>query len=280
MPEAARADLQRRLPGRGPLHDRYAAFRSRHALSPSQVKRALQAAVEGCRRRVLPHIPLPESESVQLETTTGLGLEGRAVHQGDFRSRVLVDTSGPIDLARLLWLVTHETYPGHHLQHVLAERDLVRAQQWPERALHPSFGRHLLCAEGAAEAGAALLLDGGAFEEACEELAHAVGIARSEVADLVAVHREVAELDLVIAATARAYLDGELGSEAAAEQLTTRALVMDAQRFLLVIERQRTRMLAYPIGRRLVTARVFGAPVPVRWPRLASIATTMTLPLA
>jgi len=94
------------------------------------------------------------------------------------------------------------------------------------------------------------------------------------------VHRAVAELDLVIAATARAYLDGELGSEAAAEQLTTRALVMDAQRFLFVIERQRTRILAYPVGRRLVTAHVFGAPSLGRWPRLASIATTMTLPLA
>jgi hypothetical protein len=280
IPAAAWTELQRRLPGRGPLHERYAAFRSHHALSPTQVTRALPAAVAGCRRRVLPHIPLPESESVQLETTTGLGLEGRAVYQGDFRSRVLADTSGPIDLARLLWLVAHETYPGHHLQHVLADRDLVQAQQWSERALHPSFGRHLLCAEGAADAGAALLFDGGAFEEACEEVAQAAGLGRSEVPDLVAVHRAVAELDLIIAATARAYLDGDLGREAAAEQLTSRALVGDAHQFLFVIERQRTRILAYPVGRRLVTADVSSAPSLDRWSRLASIATTMTLPVS
>ena len=273
---AARADLQRRLPGRGPLHERYAAFRSRHALPAARILPVLQAAVDICRRRVRPHIPLPESENVQLETTTGLGLAGRAIYQGDFRSRVLADTSGPLDLAQLVWLVAHETYPGHHVQHVLADRELVQAQ--PERALHPSFGRHLLCAEGAAEAGAALLLEGAVFEEVCRDLAQLAGTRSGDVAELVAVHRSVAELDPVIAATARAYLDGALGSEAAADQLSARALVIDAQRFLFVIERQRTRLLAYPVGRRLVTAHVFDAPAARRWHRLADVATTMTLP--
>lgn len=274
--EAARADLQQRLSGRGPLHERYAAFRARHAIAPARLLPALQAALDICRRRVLPHVPLPESENVQLETTTGLGLAGRAIYQGDFRSRVLADTSGPLDLARLVWLVAHETYPGHHVQHVLADRDVVPAQ--PERALHPSFGRHLLCAEGAAEAGAALLLDGAVFEEVCRDLARVAGTPSGEVAELVAIHRAVAELDLAIAATARAYLDGELGSEAAAGQLTARALVLDAQQFLFVIERQRTRLLAYPVGRRLVTDHVLEAPAARRWSRLASLATTMTLP--
>jgi hypothetical protein len=275
--EAARADLQRRLAGGGPLHERYAAFRSRHAIAPARMLPALQAALDICRHRVLPHVPLPESENVQLETTTGLGLAGRAIYQGDFRSRVLADTSGPLDLARLVWLVAHETYPGHHVQHVLADRDLVLGGSRPERALHPSFGRHLLCGEGAAEAGAALLLEGVVFEEVCRELAQVAGAGPSDVAELVAVHRAVAALDLGIAATARAYLDGDLGSEAAAEQLTARALLLDAQQFLFVIERQRTRLLAYPVGRRLVTAHVFDAPAARRWGRLAEVATTMTL---
>ena len=274
--DTARADLQQRLAGRGPLHERYAAFRARHAIAPARLVPALRAALDICRRRVVPHIPLPESETVQLDTTIGLGLEGRAIYEGHFRSRVLADTSGPLDLARLVWLVAHETYPGHHVQHVLADRDVVPAQ--PERALHPSFGRHLLCAEGAAEAGAALLLDGAVFEEVCRDLAQVAGTRSGEVPQLVAIHRAVAELDPVIAAIARAYLDGELGSEAAAGQLTARALVIDAQRFLFVIERQRTRLLAYPVGRRLVTAHVFDAPAARRWDRLARLATTMTLP--
>ena len=274
--DLARADLQQRLGGRGPLHERYAAFRARHAIEAARVVPALHAALAICRRLVAPHVALPESESVRLETATGLGLQGRAIYEGGFRSRVLADRSGPIDLARLVWLVAHETYPGHHVQHVLADRDLVPAQ--PERALHPSFGRHLLCAEGAAEAGAALLFDGAAFEEVCREVAAVAGASASDAPELVAVDRAVAELDFAIVAIARAYLDGELGSEAAAEQLTAQALVLDAKPFLFVIERQRTRILAYPVGRRLVTAHMQDAPAAARWGRLAHVATTMTLP--
>jgi hypothetical protein len=56
--------------------------------------------------------------------------------------------------------------------------------------------------------------------------------------------------------------------------------VVDARRFLVVIERQRTRLLAYPVGRRLVSAHVFGAPAVRRWDRLARIDTTLSLPSA
>lgn len=275
--DGAHDDLERLLPGSGPLHERYAAFRLRHAIAPTRVVPALRSALESCRRRVRSHLALPTSEAAAIESAVGLGLEGRATYVGDFRTRVLIDTSGPIDLARLVWLVAHESYPGHHVQHVLADRDLVRGRGWQERALHPSFGRHLLYGEGAAEAGAALLLDSDAFEDVCQELAPVAGVQPDDIAAMVAVHRAVSALDIAIAAIAGAYLDGEGGSEAAAEELTTRALVADADRLIFVIERQRTRLLAYPVGRRLVRAQVFAAPAERRWERLARIATTLTL---
>jgi hypothetical protein len=42
-----------------------------------------------------------------------------------------------------------------------------------------------------------------------------------------------------------------------------------------VIERQRTRVLAYPFGRRLVTRLVFDRPPADRWMRLRELATTL-----
>ena len=141
---AARESLEQRLPGRGALHERYAAFRSRHALARERIMPALQTALTACRGRVRPLLTLPDDESVLLEAATGLGLEARAIYERNFRSRVFIEMSGPLDLARLVWLVAHETYPGHHVQHVLADRDLVIGRNWHERALWPSFGRHLL----------------------------------------------------------------------------------------------------------------------------------------
>jgi hypothetical protein len=274
---AARDVLDERLPGEGAVHERYAAFRHAHAIPRDRVLPALTAAMEICRKTVLQHIPLPSDEHVALAIAQGMGLQGRASYAGEFRSNVQFDPSGGLDLARLVWLAAHETYPGHHVQHVLAARDVTHARGWHERALHPAFGAHLLIAEGAAETGAALLLDGAAFEDICRELAPVAGVPAHSVRELVDVYRAVTDLDTAIVGVAQRYLDAELGTEAAAEQLESGALVADARGFLFTIERQRTRLLAYPMGRRLISARVFGAPRERRWDRFAQISTWLTI---
>lgn len=275
--EEARSELDRRLPGRGPLHERYAAFRKQHAVAPERVVPTLHRALEYCRARVQAHVSLPKTEQVQLNAQGVSGLEGRAVYQGELRSQVEIDTSGRLDLARAVWLVAHETYPGHHMQHVLCDQNLVEPHGWTERSLFPAFGLHLLMAEGAAESGTALLLDGSQFEAACHALAPTAGTAASAVEDLVAVHRAAAALDIVIVEVAQRFLDHDLNADSAAEMLRTEALVLDAQQFVSVIEHQRTRILAYPVGRRLVS-RYVDVSDEDRWQRLAQVATTLVLP--
>jgi hypothetical protein len=274
--EAARMELERRLPGRGALPERCRAYRVRHAIPAARQAPLVHAALEQCRTRVQTQFDLPPTEQVHVESEGEAGLEGRARYDGRFRTRVWI-APGSIDLARLLWLVAHESYPGHHVQHVLADREIVAARGWSERLLFPSFGRHLLCAEGAAEAGAALLMERGDFAEICSILAKRADLQADDVDDLVAVHRAVTSLDVGIVAIARAYLDGTRTSEATATALRDRALVVDPFPLLQAIERQRTRILAYPCGRRLVGRRLDGVPVASTWTRFAEIATTLTL---
>src|SRR5262245_48977899 len=219
----ARQRLDEVLPGKGALHERYASFRTANAVAPSRLGSAFRAAVAECRRRVLRQIALPEAETVELAGADDSGVEARATYDGSFRTRVALNASGPVDLAHLVWLAAHETYPGHHVQHVLADRDCIRERGWRERELFPTFGRHYFHAEGAAEAGAALLLDGDAFAEVCQSVAVTAGVEQDRVSDLVAVHRSVTALDAVIPAVAQQYLDGEIGGEAAAERLVTEA---------------------------------------------------------
>ena len=68
-------------------------------------------------------------------------------------------------------------------------------------------------AEGAAEAGAGLLLEGEAFADICRALGDGAGVPPERAVNLVAVHRAVMTLDAVIPLVAQRYLDGELGSE-------------------------------------------------------------------
>jgi hypothetical protein len=274
----ARADLEARLQGKGPLAARYAAFRRRHALVRSHVLPVFRAALTACRARAAAHVPLPEGDRLTVELLEGGGFEAQAVYDGAYHTHVTLATAGPTDLARLVWLAAHEGCPGHHLQHVLADRDLVRANGWSERGLLPAFGPHLLVAEGAAEAGAALLLDGDAFLEVCSSLAREARTPEAAIPELVAVHRAVTALDESVALVAQSYLDGEIGTEAATERLREEALVPEPAALLVVIERQRTRVLAYPAGRRLIARHVLGGPADDRWSRLAATATFMTAP--
>ena len=103
------------------------------------------------------------------------------------------------------------------------------------------------------------------------------GVRTETIADLVAVHRAVATLDQIVPGVAQAYLDGDIWGEAAAERLNTEALVPDGGRLLNAIERQRTRILAYPVGRRVVSAALAGGAADERWRRLVEVSTTLCL---
>ena len=159
---------------------------------------------------------------------------------------------------------------------MLADRDLVRAHDWQERQLHVSFGRHLLYSEGLAENGADLLLDGDTFARLCRDvLVPAAGVPASSVERLVAIRRALTSLGAAIPPIAAAYLDQGLPSEAAAERLRSEAAVPNPKAFLITIEKPRTRVIAYPIGKRMTQLR---RDRPDPWSDLADAATTLSTP--
>ena len=279
--DALRADLAALLPGAGSLAERHAAFRRAAAVPPERVEAVFTAAVEWCRRAAAAHLPLPAGETLttQAEDTTGWAAFSRPT--GPRASALWVARRGGADAAHLLQLAAHEGTPGHHAQHVLASASLVEARGWTERALHPGFGPHRLVAEGAAEAGAALLLpEDVRIRVLAEVLLPAAGQSPALAAPLARVERRAAALDLEVAYIAAEYLDTSLGVEATTARLRDEALVLDPAGMVGFIEKQRIYLLAYPLGRRLVTAALGDGPDAARWARLATIATTLTLPAA
>jgi hypothetical protein len=274
-----RADLAALLPGAGTLAERHAAFRRAAAVPADRVDAVFAAAVDWCRRAAAGHLPLPAGETLttRAEDTTGWAAFSRPT--GPRASELWVARRGGADAAHLLQLAAHEGTPGHHAQHVLASAALVEGRGWTERALHPGFGPHRLVAEGAAEAGAALLLpEDVRIRVLADVLLPAAGRSPALAAPLARVERRAAALDLEVAYIAAEYLDTPLGAEAATARLRDEALVLDPAGMVGFIEKQRIYLLAYPLGRRLVTAALGEGPDTARWARLSTIATTLTLP--
>lgn len=276
--EARRQELATLLPGRGTLAERHAAFRRRAAVPAARVDAVFQAAVTWCRDATRPHLPLPAGETITFGAAEAASWAGLSRPTGPRRSELRVSEAGGADPAHLLQLAAHEGVPGHHAQHVLASAHLVERRGWQERQLLPAFGAHLLLAEGAADAGADLLLPVETRARVCAEtLLPMAGLAPTLAPTLARVERLVATLDVEVAYIAAEYLDTPLGVEAATTRLRDDALVLDPAGMLAFLERQRTKMLAYPLGRRLVQAALDTTPADERWARLAAIATTCTL---
>lgn len=273
-----RRELAERLRGTGTLAERHTAFRRALAVPADRVEAVFRAAVGWCRDAARERMPLPDGETVTLRGSDDTGWAAFSRPSGPHTSELWIARHGGADAAQVLQLAAHESTPGHHAQHVLASRRLVEAQGWTERALYPAFGPHRLLAEGAAEAGADLLLPLAVRERVCAEVLLPVAGQRPEMAaNLVRIERLVAALDLEVAYVAADYLDGTLGSADAAARLRDHALLLDPAGMVAFIEKQRSRVLAYPVGRRLVTDALGTGDDASRWRRFARISTALTL---
>ncbi|MGH3717671.1 MAG: DUF885 domain-containing protein [Pseudonocardiaceae bacterium] len=155
-PEAyrqAHAEIDRLLPGTGPLADRLIAHRVRDEIAPERLEPAVQALSSALRDRVRATFGLPEQETVHYEVVTDKPWSGFNYYLGDFRSRVAINADLGHRMAGVPHLVAHESYPGHHTEHCRKEAGLVRTQRQAEQTIFLVNTPQCLMAEGLADLG-------------------------------------------------------------------------------------------------------------------------------
>ncbi|MDH4065157.1 MAG: hypothetical protein OEW19_12215 [Acidobacteriota bacterium] len=258
--ERARTALDREVPGQGPLADRVAGFRRRFAVPDDAREAVMRAALDQCRAATREALPLPDSESIAVAFVDGLPWDAYARYLGAHRTRIDINGSEPLDLARALRLACHEGYAGHHAQYIWLDDEVIGRRRWTEFALVPGFGPDLLVSEGTAEAGAALAMPAARrLAVYREHLAPVAGLETTDLDRLVRVEELLAAIEPIIGDIAREYLDNHINTAGAVRRLADEALVVDAESFVTFIERRRTRLLAYAEGRRRALARGDGS---------------------
>jgi hypothetical protein len=259
--EAAIAELDRALPGSGPLVERYDRFRQSFVIPKERLSRVFDVAIAECRRRTLQHMELPTSESFTVEYVTNKSWSGYNWYQGNFRSLIQVNTDLPIYIDRAVDLACHEGYPGHHVYNVLLEKHLVRDRGWQEMTVYPLFSPQSLIAEGSANYGIEVAFPGEervAFERGV--LFPAAGLEPGRAADYYKVQAIVDRLSYAGNEAARRYLNGEIDRAAAVAWLTRFALMSPARaeqrtRFM---DDYRSYVINYNLGKDLVQRFVEG----------------------
>ena len=146
-------ELAALLPGDGSLVERYETYRQKLAIPRDRLTRVFDRAIAECRRRTLPHVTLPDTESFTVEYVTNKPWSGYNWYHGDYRSVIQVNTDLPIYIDRAVDLACHEGYPGHHVYNALLEQQLVRNRGWVEFSIYALFSPQSLIAEGTANYG-------------------------------------------------------------------------------------------------------------------------------
>ena len=138
--------------------ERYAAFKKNQTVDASKAEPLIRAALAACRAATTAAFSLPDDEAIEVAFADDSPWDAFAQYLGGHRTRITFNRRAAVDVSRVLRLACHEGYPGHHVQFMLIDDELVGRRGWREFELTPAFGRHLLVTEGAAEAGAEMAL--------------------------------------------------------------------------------------------------------------------------
>ncbi len=279
-------DLEKRLPGSGPLSQRFEAFRQRFVIPRDRLDATFKAAIAGCRSRTLQHITLPAGESFKVEYVTGKSWSGYNWYQGNYHSLIQVNTDLPIYVDRAVDLACHEGYPGHHAYNVLLEKNLVRDRGWIEFTVYPLFSPQSLIAEGSANYGIEVAFPRDErlkFER--ESVFPAAGLNPAGAAEYYEVLALADKLSYAGNEAARRYLNGQIDARTAASWLETYGMFSApraAQR-VKFIEQYRSYVINYNLGKDMIAHYIEGhggtaASPQRRWELFAQLISSPRLP--
>src|SRR5881227_505527 len=147
------AQLEKKIPGMGPLWERYENWRKPFLIPKEKLDTVFQLAIKECRAQTLTHVLLPPNESFTVEYVTNKPWGGYNWYKGNFHSVIQVNTDLPVYIERAVDLAAHEGYPGHHVYNSLLEKHLVRDRGWVEFSVYALFSPQSLIAEGTANFG-------------------------------------------------------------------------------------------------------------------------------
>src|SRR5213083_3783268 len=90
------AKLDPKLPGEGPLLQRYENWRRAFVIPKDKLDTVFQLAIKACHERTLTHIKLPSGENFSVEYVTNKPWGGYNWYKGNYRSVIQVNTDLPV----------------------------------------------------------------------------------------------------------------------------------------------------------------------------------------
>lgn len=249
------AQLDRLLPGQGPIPQRYQQLASRFLIPQNKIDTVFRTAIAEARKRTLAHYPLPAGEDFKLEYVHDKPWSGYNWYKGHYKSVIQINVSQPIYIERAIDLACHEGYPGHHVYNALLEKNLFRDKGWAEISLYPLFSPQSLIAEGSANYGISMAFPGDEQREFCKNVL--MPLAGLDTARANAYFEALtirSALNYARNEVARSLLDRGMSEQEAKRWLTDYCLLSDkgASDYVRFIRKYRSYVINYNYGQDIV----------------------------
>ncbi len=174
-----RRQLDDLLPHGGTLHERLEARDVRLTIPAQHVTGILDWLLTEIRTLSSEFIPAPAGESLSVSLVTNQPWSAYNWYDGGLRSRIEVNTDLPTRAHSLVGLLTHQTFPGHHLEHSWKEQRLFREGGLVEASVQLINTPEAYISEGLAEVGGNLLVDAERWQALLVSICQRAGIAIS-----------------------------------------------------------------------------------------------------
>jgi hypothetical protein len=282
--DAALAGLDALIPGQGDLSSRVETYRADFAIPKDRIDAVFTRAIAEARSRTLPHIQLPEGESFDKEYVTGVPWGAYNWYKGDYRSLIQVNVELPVRISSPLALAVHEGYPGHHVQNVLVEKNMLNGQGWMEYTVQPLYCPQATLNEGGANLGIEI-----AFTEEeriafiRDTLFPLAGLDPSRAEEYLKFEKLTRKLRGARTEAVRRYLDGDWSRDEASAFVQKYSLMTEARADMYPRfgEKYRSYVVTYDVGLKLVRdyiEREAGDDSERRWELLREIYAVPHLP--
>lgn len=260
--EQAHELIIRALPGRGSARERFGHWMAGQQVRGEPLVAGLEALACELRDRTHARWRLPGQEAITLETARGQPWAAYAQYEGGLRSLIRINDELPIAAWRMVELIAHEAYPGHHTEHVCKDVALVAGEHRIEFSVWVYPTPQALIAEGIAMLAPEILL-GEEIEEVSARCLRPLGIAY-DIAGSAAVRR-AKEVLVAVRSNLALMLDEEAIDEAGMRTYARRWLLEDDGYVNRVIDSMRQQRWppyesCYPDGLRLCRRFVDGDP--------------------
>ena len=123
--ETAAARLDELLPGDGDLSGRVEAWDAAVEIPADRLPAVIDWLVERFRARSAELFGLPTGEQLRVGFVRNQPWSAYCSYDGGLHSRIDINTDRPARVPDLVRLVAHETYPGHHVERVWKDLELV-----------------------------------------------------------------------------------------------------------------------------------------------------------